>query len=210
MLPNFTITFQYSTETTIIANVIFLSVQKIEVINNSWYECCGGETFLTFVFALFSGCHEQGYAGNIIVYGICVRSIDIRTRCSASHIQIDPSSGLACLNLLAMQPSTPISAYHHIMIIHTRTHNTITLWKYNIHIQPSSSILKLLESRASPLNQFPSSNSHSYSKGYKQIRNAIARILSSFVRFSPHCHVEWDFISQTWRNQQQREEGNLV
>lgn len=133
----------------------------------------GRETFLTFVFTLFSGCHEQGYAGNIIVYGICVRSFDIRTRCSASHIQIDPSSGLACLNLLAMQPSTPISAYHHIMIIHTRTHNTITLWKYNIHIQPSSSILKLLESRASPLNQFPSSNS--YSKGYKQIRNAIAR-----------------------------------
>lgn len=69
---------------------------------------------------LFAGCHEQGYAGNIIVYGICVRSIDIWTRCSASHIQIGPR--LACLNLLAMQPSTPISAYHHIKIIHTRIH----------------------------------------------------------------------------------------
>lgn len=75
-------------------------------------------------FCFSSGCHEQGYAGNIIVYGICVWSFNIWTRCSASHIQIGPR--LACLNLLAMQPSTPISAYHHIKIIHTRIH----IWLY--------------------------------------------------------------------------------
>lgn len=75
---------------------------------------------LILVFSCFPGCHEQGYAGDIIVYGIRVRSVNFWTWRSASHIQI--GQGLACLNLLAMQPSTPISAYHHIKIIHTRIH----------------------------------------------------------------------------------------
>lgn len=98
---------------------------------------------------LFSGCYEQGYAGNITVYGICVRSIYVWTRCSASHIQIGPR--LACLNLLAMQPSTPISAYHHIKIIHTRinTHDYIVKIQYTYTAEFLYS--KVIRSRAFPL-----------------------------------------------------------
>lgn len=72
---------------------------------------------------MVAGCYEQGYAGNVAVHGIRVRSVDVWTRCTTSHIQID--QGLACLNLLAMQPSTPISAYHHIKnhpYAHTHSH----------------------------------------------------------------------------------------
>lgn len=99
----------------------------------------------------FSGCHEQGYAGNTTLHSIRVWSVDVWTRCSASHIQIGPR--LACLNLLAMQPSTPISAYHHIKIIHKYIYTHDTLWKY-IHIRthtPQSifSILKSLEANIS-------------------------------------------------------------
>lgn len=100
--------------------------------------------FFLLLSLTFSGCHEQGYAGNITVHSICVWSIVVWTRCSASHIQIGPR--LACLNLLAMQPSTPISAYHHIKIIHKYIH---TQWHYEnmyTHVHTSQSIFSILKS----------------------------------------------------------------
>lgn len=117
---------QNSVRILILLYFFFFLMNKKLVTNNcaiNVIEVCYRSIFLFLPF-FFSGCHEQGYAGNVIVYGICVRSIGIWTRCSASHIQIGPR--LACLNLLAMQPSTPISAYHHIKIIHIHIHT----WLY--------------------------------------------------------------------------------
>jgi len=93
---------------------------------------------ISFLFFFLSvGCHEQGYAGDIIVHGICVWSIDIRTRCSTSHIQI--GSRLACLNLLAMQLSTPISAYHlknhpYTYYTYTRAHIHTKLYRKDTRV----------------------------------------------------------------------------
>lgn len=96
-----------------------------KIVFNYIGEAIESTLLILFFFLFVSGCHAQGNAGNIIMHGICVRSVDVRTRCSASHIQI--GQRLACLNLLAMQPSTPISAYHHIKIIHTHIIHVYTI-----------------------------------------------------------------------------------
>lgn len=123
--------------------------------------------FLTCALSFFrlsrTGIRRKHYC----VRHMCSKYRHLNTVLSITYTDWSKTSLLEPARHAAIHPHQCLPSHkdHPYMYTHT-----LTLWKHNIHIQPSSSILKLLRSRFSSNLLF---SSHFYSKGHESIGNVI-------------------------------------